>query len=123
MKHYWPIAVSKFVDHLPEHRIQQMLKREQVAIPPSTMNTWTQKMAELFKLVAMQIRKEILAGKYIQMDETTIKVLFVKKDKTHQGYMWVVVDPRTKNTYFEYRRVKQSRPSTYAKRLPRKSTK
>ena len=33
------IAVSKFVDHLPEHRIQQMLKREQVAIPPSTMNT------------------------------------------------------------------------------------
>ena len=27
----------------------------------------------------MQIRKEILAGKYIQMDETTIKVLFVKK--------------------------------------------
>ena len=73
------IAVSKFVDHLPEHRIQQMLKREQVAIPPSTMNTWTQKMAELFKLVAMQIRKEILAGKYIQMDETTIKVLFVKK--------------------------------------------
>ena len=97
------IAVSKFVDHLPEHRIQQMLKREQVAIPPSTMNTWTQKMAELFKLVAMQIRKEILAGKYIQMDETTIKVLFVKKDKTHQGYMWVVVDPRTRNTYFEYR--------------------
>ena len=80
MKHYWPyIAVSKFVDHLPEHRIQQMLKREQVAIPPSTMNTWTQKMAELFKLVAMQIRKEILAGKYIQMDETTIKVLFVKR--------------------------------------------
>ena len=79
MKHYWPhIAVSKFVDHLPEHRIQQMLKREQVAIPPSTMNTWTQKMAELFKLVAMQIRKEILAGN-IQMDETTIKVLFVKK--------------------------------------------
>ena len=26
MKHYYYIAVSKFVDHLPEHRIQQMLK-------------------------------------------------------------------------------------------------
>ena len=96
------IAVSKFVDHLPEHRIQQMLKRENVAIPPSTMNTWTQQMANLFRLVAMQIRKEILDGNYIQMDESTIKVLFVKKDKTHKGYMWVVVDPRTKNTYFEY---------------------
>ena len=41
-------------------------------------------MAELLGLVAMQIRKEILAGKYIQMDETTIKALFAKKDKTHQ---------------------------------------
>ena len=52
------IAVSSnSVDHLPEHRIQRDAKGEQVAIPPSTMNTWTQKMAELFKLVAMQIHQ------------------------------------------------------------------
>ena len=32
------VVVSKFVDHLPEYRLQQIFKREQVLIPPSTMN-------------------------------------------------------------------------------------
>ncbi len=96
------IVVSKFVDHLPEHRQQQMFKRLGVVIPPSTMNDWTHQVASLMKLVALQLRKEILDSQYVQIDESTIKVMFVKKDKTHQGYMWVVNDPKTKNAYFEY---------------------
>jgi transposase len=96
------LSVSKFVDHLPEYRMQQMFKRNEVVIPSSTMNGWTHKVAEVIKLVALSIKKTILSQNYIQIDESSIKVLFEKKGGTHKGFMWVIVDPKTKNTYFEY---------------------
>jgi transposase len=98
------IVTSKFVDHTPEYRQQQIFKREGVTIAPSTMNNWTHQVAALMKLVALQIKKEILSSSYIQIDESTIKVLFEKQGTTHKGYMWVVVDPNTKNVYFEYQK-------------------
>ena len=98
------VVVSKYVDHTPEYRQQQIFKREGVIIPPSTMNNWTHQVADLMKLVALQIRKEILSSRYVQIDESTIKVLFEKKGTTHRGYMWVVVDPSTKQVYFEYQK-------------------
>lgn len=98
------VVTSKFVDHTPEYRQQQMFKREGVVIASSTMNNWTHQVAGLMKLVALQIRKEILSSSYVQIDESTIKVLFEKKGTTHRGYMWVVVDPATKQVYFEYQK-------------------
>jgi transposase len=98
------IVTSKFVDHTPEYRQQQIFKREGVIIPSSTMNNWTHQVAALMKLVALQIKKEILSSSYIQIDESTIKVLFEKKGTTHKGYMWVVVNPATKDVYFEYQK-------------------
>jgi transposase len=98
------IVTSKFVDHTPEYRQQQIFKREGVVIPSSTMNNWTHQVAALMKLIALQIKKEILSSSYIQIDESTIKVLFEKKGTTHRGYMWVVVNPATKDVYFEYQK-------------------
>lgn len=97
------VVVSKYVDHLPEYRQQQIYKRQGVVISPSTMNNWVHRIAELLRPVAECIKKQILQSGYIQMDESTIKVMFVKKGTTHQGYMWVIVDPVSKSGYFEYR--------------------
>jgi transposase len=98
------VVVSKFVDHTPEYRQQQIFKRQGVSIAPSTMNNWTHEIAVLVNAVAQQIKKTIITGGYLQMDESPIKVLFTKKDKSHQGYMWVMHDPVNKNTYFEYQK-------------------
>lgn len=98
------VVVSKFVDHTPEYRQQQILKRQGVEIAPSTMNTWTHQIAELIHSIALEIRKSIIASGYLQMDESPIKVLFTKTKGSHQGYMWVMVDPVSKNTYFEYQK-------------------
>ncbi|MBK9149457.1 MAG: transposase [Saprospiraceae bacterium] len=51
----------------------------------------------MLRPVAECIKKQILQSGYIQMDESTIKVMFVKKGTTHQGYMWVIVDPVSKS--------------------------
>jgi len=96
------ITVSKFVDHLPEYRQQQMFKREGVVIPPSTMNNWTHRIAQLIQPVTQQIKQQILDTGYVQMDESTIKVMVGKKKKTHIGYMWVMNSPEQDLVYFEY---------------------
>lgn len=96
------IPVAKFVDHLPEYRIQQIFKREGVKIPPATMNNWTHKIANLLNPVCDHIMKEILKTGYVQMDESTIKVIAGKKNKSHLGYMWVMNSPQRNMVYFEY---------------------
>jgi len=96
------IPVSKFVDHLPEYRLQKIFKRDGVVIPPSTMNGWTHKVAELFSPMADYIQRQILSTGYIQMDETTIKVLNTKKGKSHLGYMWVIYSPAIRCVNFIY---------------------
>lgn len=94
------VVVSKFVDHMPEYRKQQQYKREGVVIPSSTMNDWTHKIAEYLKPLAEAIKQEILATQYIQVDESTIKVM--QKDKTKVGYMWVINSPHLRMSYFDF---------------------
>lgn len=96
------IPVSKFVDHLPEYRMQKIFKRDGVVIPPSTMNGWTHKVAELFSPMADYIQRQILSTGYIQMDESTIRVLNSKKGKSHLGYMWVIYSPSIRCVNFIY---------------------
>jgi transposase len=94
------VVVSKFVDHIPEYRKQQQYKRDGVVIPPSTMNDWTHRTAEYLKPLAEAIKKEILATQYVQVDESTIKVM--QKDKTKVGYMWVINSPQLGMSYFDF---------------------
>lgn len=94
--------VSKFVDHLPEHRLLSIFKREKVIMPSSTINNWTHKIAELMGPVAKYIQSQILAQAFIQMDESTIQAMSGKKNSTHLGYMWVINSPPEDMVYFEY---------------------
>ena len=96
------IPVSKFVDHLPEYRLQKIFKRDGVIIAPSTMNGWTHKIANLFSPMADYIQKQILSTGYIQMDESTIRVMNNKKGKTKIGYMWVIYSPSIRCVNFIY---------------------
>ena len=96
------VPVAKFVDHTPEYRIQQQFKRQGVVIPSSTMNNWTHKIAELLNPLARHLKEQILNTGYVQMDESTIRVMDGKKQSTHLGYMWVMNSPEQDTVYFEY---------------------
>jgi len=98
------IVVSKFVDHLPEYRQQQIYKREGVVIPSSTMNGWVHQLSPYMKLMSEHIKHQILQTRYIQQDESTIKVMDGKKQGTHTGYMWVMGSVELKYVCFEYQK-------------------
>ena len=101
------ILVSKFVDHLPYHRIIQIFKRAGMDIPASTVNGWVAKCVELLRVLYLYHKARMMECGYLMGDETKIKVLKSpnranKKNKAHQGYFWVYFDPGGKQTLFIY---------------------
>jgi len=91
------LLVSKFVDHLPYYRQVKMFQRAEVDIKTKTINGWIAKVCVLLKPLYDVFCEHHFTKPYLQGDETTIKVLKVKKSgkkgKAHTGYYWVYYDP------------------------------
>lgn len=98
------LIVSKYVDHLPFHRIGKMLKRQNMNLAESTLSGWFSKVADLIEPMYDKLKSQALSQHYLMADETPIKVLDRdKKQATHRGYYWAYYDPLGKIALFEYR--------------------
>ncbi len=99
------VMVSKYIDHLPLYRLEQIFTRYNIRIPRSTMSGWVDQIHQMLEPLLFEMRALILASNYIQADETTIKVQEKnpkKKDKKcHLGYLWPYTDGE--NILFEYK--------------------
>ena len=97
------LLVSKYVDHLPVYRQLQIFKRQNVTIHHNTVSGWIKESMELVKPVYDLHCKQVLNSDYLNVDETTIKVLDKdKKGTTHQGYYWVYYNTQKKLALFDY---------------------
>ena len=89
-------VVSKYCDHVPLYRQCAMLARDAgVEISRATMDGWVMRVGYLLSAIALAMRKEVLAGRYIQADETTVMVQRreERKGKNHQAYLWQFGNP------------------------------
>jgi transposase len=99
------IAISKYVDHLPIYRLQQIFKRDKVTIDEATIYGWLKRVCHLIEPLYQLHKKTVLETKYLSADETTISVLDEqKKGATHQGYLWAYYDTQQKLVLFEYQK-------------------
>ena len=107
------ILVSKYVDHLPLYRQQQIFKRADIEIAPSTIDSWVAQSGNLLVPLYDRMVEYVKNQRYLQADETTIKVL--DKDKTraehgrskgetHLGYLWVYHSVLSKMCIFDYQK-------------------
>ncbi|MDQ6890578.1 MAG: IS66 family transposase [Bacteroidota bacterium] len=97
------LMVSKFIDHLPIYRQLAIFKRQDVTIHYTTVSGWLKQSASLVQLIYDIHCKQVLESDYLNVDETTIKVLDKdKKGSTHQGYYWVYYDTQRKLVLFDY---------------------
>lgn len=97
------LLVSKFVDHQPVYRQLEIFKRQNVTINHSTVSGWIKDAVALIEPVYNLHCKAVLNSRYLNADETTIKVLDKdKKGTTHQGYYWVYYDTQQKLALFDY---------------------
>jgi transposase len=99
------ILVNKYIDHLPLYRQQQIFKRSDITIAPSTIDSWVSQLGRLLKILYDRLVEEVKSQTYLQADETTTKVLDKqKKKKTHLGYYWVYHSPLVKLAVFDYQK-------------------
>ena len=96
------VVLAKFVDHLPLYRQQQGFARLGVNFPKSTLGDWVRQAAAWLQPIVREMKCQLLAGNYLQADETPVSVLDPDvKGKTLKGYLWVVGLPRG-NVVFEF---------------------
>lgn len=84
------VLISKFVDHLPLFRQEQILKRIGVDIPRATLSLWVIKCAELLLPLMKLLHDIILNYDIAYVDETTTQVIKEpNKGIQSKKYMWV----------------------------------
>lgn len=89
------VALSKYVDHAPLYRLEQMSRRWGATITRQTMADWIRITAEWLEPIYRHMYQELLAGGYVQADETPIRCNDPdeKRGGTSQGWLWVISRP------------------------------
>jgi transposase len=83
------IIVSKYVDHLPLYRQEQIYwTRHRVWLPRQNLARWMGMVADWFQPIYHAIRSGVMAGNYVQVDETPVRYLAPGNGKTKTGYFW-----------------------------------
>jgi transposase len=81
-------VISRFVDHIPYYRQQQMNARAGVHTPRSTLAAWSGHTgAQLMPLYEAH-RAFVLSSRIVHADETPISLLDPGAGKTKKAYMW-----------------------------------
>ena len=96
--------VNKYSDHLPLYRQSAILARDTgVSISRATMDGWIMRVGEMLIPVVGAMSRELVAGSYIQADETPVPVQNSDpRGKNHQAYLWQYGTPGG-NVVFDFR--------------------
>jgi transposase len=89
------VCVSKYLDHLPLYRQEQMLARWGAAIPRASLCEWIRIAAEWLQPIYRRMHAHLLSGDYLQADETPIQCHDpdAGKGAVGQGYLWLISRP------------------------------
>ena len=99
------ILTGKFIDAVPFYRQEKQFIRLGIDLSRTSMSAWTMKGAESCQPLLNLLQDEILAGPYINVDETTVQVLQEPgRDPTSKSYMWVFRrgDPEKPALVYQY---------------------
>ncbi len=97
-------AACHFELHLPYYRIAQMYARQGMPIERQTLGGWMGMAHEASRLIIEQIKRDVFADGYAQIDETPVKY----QDPARQGvcgtgYLWVCHNPVRNLSLFVWR--------------------
>jgi transposase len=97
-------VVRKYADHLPLYRQSVILERETgLSISRATLDGWVMQVGDLLRPIVGAMRQELLAGDYLQADETTVGLqMHDGRGQNHQAYLWQYGHPRG-SVVFDFR--------------------
>ncbi len=86
------VAVSKYADHIPLHRLEVMFRRIGIDISRWTLCNWVTRMGEQLSVLVEEMLRLVRDSRHAHVDETTVPVL--APGKTRTSYVWSVVGGR-----------------------------
>jgi transposase len=88
------IIVAKYCDHLPLYRQEQIYAtRHDIHIPRQSMARWLGLATDWLRPIYEHIHTGVMAGGYVQIDETPVEYLSPGNGQTNQGYLWACKRP------------------------------
>lgn len=89
------ILLARFDDHLSFYRLEQQFReRNGITIPRQQMVQWVEQIALWFRPIYDAMWRQMLAGGYLQVDETPVRVLDPDVEgKAARGYLWFYAVP------------------------------
>jgi len=88
------IVLKKYVDHLPLHRQEQILRtRYGIELSRKTMCDWVRVVADWLTPIYNHIREDLRRSGYLQVDETPVRYCGEEGGGSRQGYLWVFHRP------------------------------
>jgi transposase len=94
------VVVSKYVDHLPLHRLEGIFARHGVTLSRTTLCGWVAAVADALAPIGAQLRREITAADYLQTDDTPVTVLD-DGIGSFKGRLWTYLDPLGRQVVFD----------------------
>jgi transposase len=83
----WTLT-SKFVDHLPLYRLEQIAARSEVNLARSTLAQWVGRYGVALSPLVERLRELLLQRAVLHADETPVQQLAPGKGKTQRAYLW-----------------------------------
>jgi transposase len=84
------IFTAKFVDAVPFYRQEKQFERLGIELDRTNMSSWAMRVSEQCEPLMDMLKKEILSGPRINIDETTVQVMGEEsRSNTTKSYMWV----------------------------------
>lgn len=82
------VAASKYLDHLPLYRIEQIAARQGVSLPRSTLAHWIGRIGVALQPLAERLTELLRQRTCLHADETPVRQLDPGTGKTKHAYLW-----------------------------------
>ena len=86
------VTVDKFVDHIPLNRQAKRMTREGFEIGSNTLAGWIKGAGSLLGVLANAVKRNLLAGDYLQGDDTGFPVQDGEGGMLRKGRLWAFTD-------------------------------
>jgi transposase len=83
------LIVSKYVDHLPLHRLERIYERQGLFLPRSTLCDWLAASAGLLRPLLARLSAAVLQSRALHTDDTTVKMQEVVSHQLRTARLWV----------------------------------
>jgi transposase len=85
------VLVSKYCDHLPLYRQEEIYAREDVELERATLADWVGGTSGLLQPLGEALRRHVMSAENLHADDTPVPVLAPGNGKTKIGRLWTYV--------------------------------